>query len=177
MTLFQATIGQDTSSYLYYYNHKYSYLFDTKNKKKWISGPIPLKNVAFLYSSAIGINETAVLFLRASPAIPYIDASILDYNSEDKYKMNFIYDIESKLWTRIVDMPKDLQFASYNLPMTIAFDKNGTRLIQVLGFHEFFEPSIINDQNEATLWTLNLSLMLWSNKELFQSKFITYGKQ
>ena len=131
--------------------------------------------MAFLYSSAIGINQTSVLFLRASPAKPFIDTSIFDYNSEEKNKMNFIYDLESKLWTRIVDMPKDLQFDSYNLPMTITFDKDGTKLIQVLGFHKIFDISATNDQSEAKLWTLNLGLMEWFYTKLFPSQFITYG--
>ena len=113
--------------------------------------------------------------MRASPAIPFIDASIFDYNSEEKNKMNFIYDLESKLWTRIVDMPKDLQFDSYNLPMTITFDKDGTKLIQVLGFHKIFDISATNDQSEAKLWTLNLGLMEWFYTKLFPSQFITYG--
>ena len=40
-------------------------------KKKWIPGPTLPKNVAFLHSSAIAINRTAVIFLRASPAKPH----------------------------------------------------------------------------------------------------------
>ena len=107
--------------------------------------------------------------------MPFLDFVIFDYESEDKHKMNFIYNFESQLWTRIIDMPIQLQFGSYNLPLTLDFDKYGTRLIQVLGFDEYYDVSAINDLKEVKLWTLNLNLMEWSKQKLFPTKFVTYG--
>ena len=173
--MFQEHLTQADHFYIYQFNNKFSYLFDYTNKRKWIPGPLLPKDVAFLHSSAIGINQTAVIFLRASPSVPFQDFVIYDYDSKDTNKMNFIYNFESQSWTRIVDMPIQLQFAYYNLPLTLDFDKNGTRLIQVLGFDEYFDVSAINDLNEVGLWTLNLSYMEWSKQKILPAKFVTYG--
>ena len=109
----------------WHYNVKddeFSYLFEYADKKRWISGPIPPKTVTFLHSSAFGINKTAVIFLRASPA-KYFGKN---YKSDHQYmhKLNYIYNFESQSWVRITDLPDEMAFISYNLPLTITFDKN-----------------------------------------------------
>ena len=157
-------------------NHKFTYLFDYINKKRWISGPVPPTNVAFLHSSAIAINKTAAIFLRASPTAPFTNGAFIANYHEDMHKLNYIYNFESKSWQRIIDMPLQMQFSTFNLPLTITFNKDGTKLLHVFGFHNHFDTLTVYDLNRATLWTLNLNMMNWSNQELFSRRFIGYGK-
>ena len=59
--------------------------------------------LAHTYSSAVAINKTAVIFIRASPAKPHplgIHASEgivqIDNESKDANKMNFIYNFDDQ---------------------------------------------------------------------------------
>ena len=105
------------------YNNEFSYLFEYIDKKRWISGPMPPKTVSFLHSSAIGINKTAVIFLRASPVV---FGANFNYDHQSEHKLNYIYNFDSQSWVRIIDLPDEMAFKSYNLPLTITFDKNST---------------------------------------------------
>ena len=60
LVLFQEHLIQADHFYIYQFNNKFSYLFDYINKRNWIPGPLLPKDVAFLHSSAIAINQTAV---------------------------------------------------------------------------------------------------------------------
>ena len=153
-------------------NNKLSYLFDYMNKKRWISGPLPPKNVVLLHSAAIAINKTAVIFLRASPSF---DATIFDIYNEDNHKLNFIYNFESQSWTRIIDMPDQMLFSTYNLPLAITFNKYGTTLLQIFGFHDSIGIWNIFDLTRATLWTLDMGQLKWFFQDLYPEKFMGYG--
>ena len=152
-------------------------------KKKWIPGPTLPQNIAFLHSSAIAINRTAVILLRASPAKPhpnihhaYNDVIVFEHNHKNTHKLNFIYNFEDKTWKRIVDMPEPLSIgARYNLPLIITFGKNGTKLLQVFGF-EHNNGKFLLTENVANLWTLNLETMTWSAQSLYYKEFVTFGK-
>ena len=112
--------------------------------------------------------------MRASPAKNFGR----NYKSDHQYehKLNFIYNFESQSWVRIIDLPDEMAFKSYNLPLTITFDKNSTTNLQVFGFKKYLSGGYTPGPNEVTLWTLNLNKMEWMNLDLFPGKFIPFGK-
>ena len=134
---------------------------------------MPPKTVSFLHSSAIGINKTAVIFLRASPV--FFGANF-NYDYQSHHKLNYIYNFDSQSWVRIIDLPDEMAFKSYNLPLTITFDKNSTTYLQVFGFNKYLSGGYTPGSNEVTLWTLNLNKMEWMNQDLLPGKFIPFGK-
>ena len=164
------------------HNINNSQMFEYVDKKRWILGPDLPKGVAFMYSSGMAINRTAVIVIGASPTKPhhlwmYASEGIvqIDKNSKDAYKMSFIYNLENKSWRRIVDLPKDLSNGGkYNMPLTITINKNGSKLLQVFGF-ENNNGIIYLNENEVTLWILDLELMAWSSQKLHTDKFVTFG--
>ena len=111
--------------------------------------------------------------MRASPAKNFGR----NYKSDHQYehKLNFIYNFESQSWVRIIDLPDEMAFKSYNLPLTITFDKNSTTHLQVFGFNRYLSGEHTPCPNDVTLWTLNLSQMEWMKIESFSEKFVPYG--
>ena len=162
------------------YDASNSQMFEYANKQKWISGPTLPKNVAFLYSSAIAINATAVIFVRASPAKPHHSAFfnnsiLLDKNAKNAHKLNFIYNFEDSSWKRIIDMPEDFSIgAKYELPLTITIDKNGTKSLQIFSFDQE-DGFFFSIEKEVTIWTLNLGSSIWSKGEMTIETFVTSG--
>ena len=162
------------------YDASNSKLFEYTSKQKWISGPTLPKNVAFLYSSAIAINATAVIFVRASPAKPHHSAFfnnsiVLDNNAKNAHKLNFIYNFEDSSWRRIADLPDQFSIGSkYELPLTITIDKNGTKLLQMFGFDQD-DGFFFSIEKEVTIWTLNLESRIWSKGEITSKVFVTSG--
>ena len=138
--------------------------------------------MAFTYSSAIAINKTAVIFVRASSAKPHplgIHASEgivqIDNESKDANKMNFIYNFDDQSWRRIIDLPDQLSIGTkYNMPLTIKYDKNGTKTLQVFGFADNHGYTFVVE-NEVSLWSLNLDTMAWSDQNIQTKNFVTFG--
>ena len=130
--------------------------------------------MTFLHSSAIGINKTAVIFLRASSVTSFGG----NFNPEQQYKhkLNYIYNFENQSWVRIIDLPDEMAFKSYNLPLAITFDKNSTTHLQVFGFHRYLSGGYTPGPNEVTLWTLDLCKMEWMKLKSFSEIFVPFGK-
>ena len=157
-----------------------SQIFEYANKKQWISGPTLPKDVAFLYSSAIAVNGTAVIFVRASPAKPhdspfYNNSIVLDNNAKNAHKLNFMYNFEHNSWKRIADLPEQFSVgAKYELPLTITIDKNGSKLLEIFEFDQKDGP-FFSFEKEVSFWTLNLETSSWSKREIASKPFITSG--
>ena len=65
--------------------------------------------------------------------------------------------------------------ANFNLPLTITYDKNGSTLLQVFGFHDHDGIMTVFDLIKVTLWTLNIEQFKWSHQDLNPEQFMGYG--
>ena len=72
-------------------------------------------------------------------------------------------------------MPEQMLFSTYNLPLAITYDKNGSTLLQVFGFHDTNVIWNMFDLTRATLWTLDLGRLKWFSQDLYPKKLLGYG--
>ena len=70
-------------------------------------------------------------------------------------------------------MPEEMLSANFNLPLT--YDKNGSTLLQVFGFHDHDGIMTVFDLIRVTLWTLNVEQLKWSHQDLYSEQFMGYG--